>query len=202
MKIDSSNLVQEGYDKIAPVYHEQRNQFKNQSILELFSHYVGSEGHILDLGCGSGVPVAKFLLNKGIEITGIDISQSMLDLARKNIPSATLIKQNMRQVDFPKNTFDGVVCFYALYHVPRVNHRDILKNIFRMLKPGGVLVFSIGSSAWEGVEDFHGTQMYWSHYAPGVYGDMLEEIGFDIVFAEDIDHGEETHFWFIVSKGA
>ena len=200
MHEDPSSLVTLGYNKIAQAYHQHRDQFKNQMVLERYASTLPASGHMLDLGCGSGVPISKFFLEKGYAVTGIDISQSMLELAKEHLPGATLLKQSMTQLDFPDASFDGIVCFYALFHVPKQKHQGIITRMYQLLKPGCSFALSVGTSAWEGIEDFYGTQMYWSHFEPEAYEAMIKETGFELLFSESVHDGLETHHWIIGRK--
>ena len=78
-----SKLVEQGYNRIAEDYYNHRNISKFNSELEKFASLLPEKPHILDLGCGAGIPTAKFLTEKGIRVTGIDLSETMLNLARR-----------------------------------------------------------------------------------------------------------------------
>lgn len=107
--------------------------------------------HVLDAGCGTGNFSLK-LLQKGVKVTGIDVSQEMLAIARKKIEAAEMtaafLEMDIYRLDFPDNTFDGILSMAAFefIHAPE----EALKELFRVLKPGGhLLVGTInGASAW------------------------------------------------------
>ena len=200
MSKDLIKLVEEGYDEIASSYGRDRHKFRNRPLLERFSRTLPETSHVLDIGCGAGIPVCRYFVDKGFTVTGIDLSQSMIDMARANVPEAVFIKKSMTEIDFPDRSFDGVVSCYALFHVPRDVHGEIIKDVFRMLKFGGSFLLSVGSTEGEGVEDFHGAPMYWSHYSPITYQEIFEDLGFEVTFAEPFDDGNETHFWLIGRK--
>ena len=82
---DPESIVETGYDDIAHTYHEQRDKFKNNELLTEFSSLLPPHGNVLDVGCGAGVPVARFLVDAGFNVTGVDVSSSMLDLARDHV---------------------------------------------------------------------------------------------------------------------
>ena len=92
---DISKLVEQGYNKIAEDYYTHRNLNKFNTELEKFVVLLSDDAHVLDVGCGAGIPTAKFLVNKGIKVTGIDLSDTMLHLARKNVPTGEFIKMDM-----------------------------------------------------------------------------------------------------------
>jgi ubiquinone/menaquinone biosynthesis C-methylase UbiE len=78
-------FVKRGYDQIAATYHVQRNLGDNRDLLEEFTRLVAPRGCVLDIGCGTGVPVMRFLVELECTVTGIDISGEMLALARTKI---------------------------------------------------------------------------------------------------------------------
>ena len=112
-----SKLVEQGYNRIAEDYYSHRNLNKFNNELEEFASLLPKDARVLDLGCGAGIPTAKFLTEKGINMIGIDLSETMLSLARKNVPSAKFIKMDMNELKFNENMFDGIISVYALFHV-------------------------------------------------------------------------------------
>ncbi|MHC4779346.1 MAG: class I SAM-dependent methyltransferase [Planctomycetota bacterium] len=193
-------LVEKGYDVIARAYHEQRDGFDTRDLLEGFTSLLPQGGAVLDAGCGAGVPVARTLADSGFGVTGIDLSASMLELARAHVPGATFFKMDMRRLEFDAASFDGICAFYSLIHVPRGDHASVLLNFHRMLKPGGILLFSSGNDAWEGTEEFHGTLMYWSHPDPETTKICVRAAGFDIAMSEIREIRGERHLWVLARK--
>ena len=198
---DAKQLVKTGYNEMALAYHEQRDQFKNQDLLARFLTHLPAGAALLDVGCGSGMPVARFLADAGCIVTGIDLSSSMLTLARAHVPEATFLEMDMGKLTFSEASFDGVSAFYSVFHVPRASHRSIFEAFYRVLKPGGVLLLSSGSTDWEGVEAFHGHTMYWSHYGPRKTRALVEQAGFAVLYSEVLAHGGERHYWVLARKG-
>jgi ubiquinone/menaquinone biosynthesis C-methylase UbiE len=170
-------FVKRGYDQIAATYHAQRNLLDNRDLLEEFVRLVPPEGRILGIGCGAGVPVTKFLLDSACTVIGIDLSREMLALARTNVPNVSVVEMNMVHLAFQAQSFDGLSAFYTIFHIPRTHHHQVFAEFARMLKPGGVMLISLGWSDWEGTEGFHGTEMYWSHYPAATSVSLLMQAG-------------------------
>ncbi|MEJ2251076.1 MAG: class I SAM-dependent methyltransferase, partial [Candidatus Lokiarchaeota archaeon] len=101
-----SEIVRNGYNKIALNYYANRDLAKFNSELERFSKLLPKNAHILDVGTGIGVPTAKFLIEKGFKVTGIDISTTMIHQAKKNVPEANFLEMDALLLDFDVNTFD------------------------------------------------------------------------------------------------
>ncbi|KXH72112.1 MAG: hypothetical protein AM326_11290 [Candidatus Thorarchaeota archaeon SMTZ-45] len=99
MKEDSKDLVREGYDKIAEQYDDYRSAFSAEEELDEFMSFVKPNSHILDVGCGTGL-VARALVDNGLQVTGIDISHKMLDLAKHRVPQATFEIGVMTALEF------------------------------------------------------------------------------------------------------
>lgn len=174
--MEHKKTVKEGYNAIATQYLEARRK-KSADILLLdhFMQKLPAEARLLDAGCGAGIPVAK-ILSERFNVTGVDFSETQIGLAKQNVPDATFICQDITQLGFPANSFDGICSFYAIIHIPREEHRALLENFYRMLKPEGVALLCLGAEDLSDdiEEDFHGLRMYWSHYDAAIYQSMLK----------------------------
>jgi ubiquinone/menaquinone biosynthesis C-methylase UbiE len=197
---EKEEIVRKGYDLMAGDYHKNRHIFGNKKELEDFTDLLPRKANVLDLGCGAGVPVTKFLVNSGFTVTGVDFSESMLNLAIKNVPEATYVKKNMTELDFKDNTFDGLTACYSIIQVPREKHAPLFQMFHRILKPNGILLISMGSTCWEGTEKFHGTQMFWSHYNPEKTLQIITDTGFEILLDKLIVDGGEKHYWILAKN--
>ncbi|MFW9908892.1 MAG: class I SAM-dependent methyltransferase [Candidatus Thorarchaeota archaeon] len=205
MKKDPKDIVKEGYNKIARQYDEYRESFNNETELNEFMSLLKPGGPILDAGCGSGV-VARILVDKGFQVTGIDISLKMLELAKSLVPEATFEVGDMTALQFEDDSFDGIVSTYAVFHIPREEHFGLFQDFHRMLKKGGALLLSIGSKesgadeAWVW-DEFQSVPMYSSYYPPSKTVELLESADFQIVFARNAEivfgGNPETHFWIL-----
>jgi ubiquinone/menaquinone biosynthesis C-methylase UbiE len=197
---EKEELVRKGYDLIAGKYHANRDIFDNKKELEAFVGLLPRSADVLDLGCGAGIPVTKFLIDYGFNVIGIDFSENMLNLAIKNVPEARFIKKNMTDVDFNDNSFDGLTACYSIIHVPREKHVSLFQMFHRILRPNGVLLISMGSNGWEGTEDFHGTEMFWSHYSPEITLQIVTDAGFEILFDKIVVDSGEKHYWILAKN--
>jgi SAM-dependent methyltransferase len=197
--MSQKETVRDGYNAIANQYLETRTKKSvDVALLDDFSKHLPANAKVLDTGCGAGVPVAK-ILSKRFDVTGVDFSEKQIELAKMNVPDATFICQDMTQLDFPAQSFDGICSFYAIIHIPREEHRRLIDDFYHMLKPDGVALLCLGAEDLldDIEEDFHGSRMYWSHYDAVTYESMLTEIGFDIIFTKlvtDKTYGGEHSF--------
>ncbi len=206
MNKDPKDIVEEGYDRIASQYNASRDPVDNENELNEFMSFMRPGCRILDAGCGTGV-IARILVDNGFQVTGIDLSQKMVDIAKDRTPEAQFIVGDMTALDFDDASFDGIVSTYALFHVPRTKHMSLFRDFHRILKKGGLILFSIGSNETEGTDgvwlwdEFQSVQMFWSYYPPSKTVKLLESANFEILFARnaEIIFGEdiETHFWIL-----
>ena len=151
---------------------------------------------VLELGCGAGVPIARALAQR-FDVTGVDISARQIELARQHVPQARFVQADMAQLDLPPESYDGIAAFYALFHIPREQQPRLLANIASWLRPGGLLVATMGIRASKGdvEEDWLGAPMYWSSYDSETNVRLVREAGLEIVQAREEtveEHGEQV----------
>lgn len=194
--------VEESYDKMGETYHNFRNNEKFNTELVKFTELLPRSAQVLDAGCGVGTPVSQFLVRKGFQVTGVDISKKMIDLAKENVPEATFYHRNILTLDFPNDSFEGIICIYTLWHIPRTNHSSILENFHRMLKDNGILVLNTGIYESEGMSEFFGEPMLWSTNNPKKTLAFVKEMGFDIIFEGILKLGVERQYWIFAKKTA
>ncbi|MGH3090292.1 MAG: class I SAM-dependent methyltransferase [Rubrobacteraceae bacterium] len=129
-------LVEAGYDRMAGRYLTSKDPEDPQTLaaLEDLAERLPHGVSVLDLGCGAGVPATKRLAAK-YSVTGVDISEKQLELARRNVPGACFLKADMTNLDFEPETFAAIVAFVSIIHVPREEHRALFGGIHRWLKP-------------------------------------------------------------------
>jgi len=190
----------ESYDLIAEKYADVRDQQSSAPFLRLLSEKLTANSQILDLGCGTGLPTARWFIDEGHRVTGLDISPAMLALARMNVPEAEFQLADFSSLKARQFSVDAVVSIFALFHVDHNLHEGILKTIRTFLKDGSFMLISTGKVDWEGNEDFLGTTMSWSHFDATTYRKMIEKCGFEIVLEDEhrgsdgIDHDAHPIF--------
>ncbi len=144
-----NKLVKDNYNKIALDYSSTRDQFKNLKYLEKLDSLLKPNSKILDIGCGAGVPIDKYFIEKGHEVIGIDISEEQINIAKKNLPSEKFEVRDMSELKTGEFKVDAVVSFYAIFHIPKEEHEEIFKKINSFLKVNGLLLVPMEASAWE-----------------------------------------------------
>jgi cyclopropane fatty-acyl-phospholipid synthase-like methyltransferase len=190
--VDYKALVQRGYDRCAAAYAEAR-QGQAPPELDLLTRRLTNAAHVLDIGCGAGIPIARTLAQR-FRVTGVDISGEQIRRARTCVPEGTFIQGDIMSVTFPPAGFDAAVAFYTLFHLPREEHSELLRRIYTWLKPGGYLLATLTFAAEAAYteDDFFGVTMYWSNYGLDDYQAILTEIGFKLLETTSIGHGYTT----------
>ncbi|KAK8023559.1 hypothetical protein PG993_011625 [Apiospora rasikravindrae] len=150
-----------------------------------------SPPRILELGAGAGVPITRMLLDRGAQVVANDISAAQLKLAATRCPEATLMSGDMLALGFEPASFDGVVGFYSIFHLPRKQQRTMLAKIHAWLKPGAMLAFNLATMDEEEIHgEFMGHGMFWSSYAVEDSVQMVKDVGFESVEAEELEAGD------------
>lgn len=183
--MDHKKTVREGYNAIADRYLAERTRDSaDVHLLEDLMERLPAGAEVLDAGCGAGIPISQ-MLSERFHVTGVDFSEAQVELARKNVPNAKFLCEDMTKLNFPENTFEGIVSYYAIIHIPREEHQPLLANFHRMLKPGGFALLCLGAEHLidDLDENYLGTRMYWSHFDSETYLRMLKECGFSIVWS-------------------
>ena len=140
------NKIAKAYDLVAKEYAEEffgehEKKPKDQEILAKFSHEIGDRRPVWDFGCGPG-QTTKYLNDLGLEISGLDISEKMLEQAQVLYPGVHFQKGNILDLDFENNSIAGIVAFYAIVHFTKEQVDQTFREIFRVLQPGGLLLLA------------------------------------------------------------
>ena len=140
------NKVENLYDAVAREYAEvfsgeHEKKLKDQEILHRFSQEIGDRRPVWDFGCGPG-QTTKYLQNLGIEISGLDLSEKILEQARTIHPEIHFRKGNILDLEFENNSIAGVVAFYTIVHSTDEQVGIAFREVFRVLQPGGIFLFT------------------------------------------------------------
>ena len=205
--MDPKRIVAEGYDAISERYlawSGLRPSATRLRYLVLALELIPAGSNVLELGCGAGIPMTAALAD-GRTVTGVDISETQIEAARRNVLAATFVLADMTTLDFEPASFDAVVAFYALTHVPRDEQAGLLERIRRWLRPGGLFLASMGADDEPGdVEaDWLGVDMYFSHFGAKANRRLVETAGFVVDRMEVAVEPEDRHdarFLWVVAR--
>jgi SAM-dependent methyltransferase len=141
-----TNDVQSSYDRLADeyarrIYDELQHKPMDRQLLDRFATSVREEGVVCDLGCGPG-QVARYLQGCGIHVVGVDLSLRMIEQARRLNPGIAFSQDDMRALTVAPNTWAGIAAFYAIVNLPPDDVVQALREMMRVLRPGGLLLLS------------------------------------------------------------
>jgi len=207
VKRDPKAIVAAGYDVVAERYLEWSGKRPSGPRLRWLSkalELIPPGADVLELGCGAGIPMTAALAERR-RVTGVDISATQIELARRNVPAATFFQADMTTLDFPAANFDAVVAFYSLTHVPRDEGAALLGRIRSWLRPGGLFLASMGADDEPGdVEaDWLGVDMYFSHFGARANRRLVERAGLIVERSEIAIEPEDRHdarFLWVVAR--
>jgi ubiquinone/menaquinone biosynthesis C-methylase UbiE len=151
-------------------------------------------GKVLDIGCGSGEPIARYFVDKGYQVTGLDFVEEMLAICRSRLPQMTWCSMDMRELELSEQ-FDIVIAWDSFFHLSREAQRDVLPRFSRHTVTGGVLIFTSGLKEGEGIGgDLCGDRLYHASLDTEEYARLLDRHGYDVALhkAEDPKCGGHT----------
>lgn len=180
----SKKIVAAGYDQVASRYAgleaAGREWPRMRWLREVLSR-LPDGSNVLDVGCGNGLPATRAIAERH-RVTGVDISSKQIELARHNVPEARLIHGDAASVEFPDASFDAIVAFYVLEHLPREEHAEVLGQFCRWLRPGGYLLFTIEPQDEPGVVgSWLGASMFFSQFSADETLKMVKDAGFGVL---------------------
>lgn len=167
------------YARHADVWVKQRGvklTDTERSHLENFAGAMTANGAILDLGCGSGQPVAEWLIAQGFRLTGVDTSPSLITRCRTAFPEHEWRLEDMRGLDLGRR-FDGVLAWFSSFHLTAAAQAGMAAVYARHLRPGGVLMFISGPERGVAIATWMGEPLFHASQDPSEYRADLEACG-------------------------
>lgn len=182
------------YDKIFDWFDQHRNKdLMELHYLNLILDTVPVTSNVLDLGCGTGEPLAKFFIEKGFKVTGVDGSKKMIETCTKRFPKERWIVSDMLDINLNEQ-FDVVLAWHSLFHLDHDDQRSMFKIFELHTRPGGVLAFTSGVEEGEIWSNNGGEALYHASLSTREYQDLLSASSFNILehHIEDPDCGDAT----------
>ena len=180
-------IVSDAYDRIAERYLEWRalqpRQGELAKWLSILHDHLQPGAAVLDIGCGAGIPLTR-ALTESFDVTGVDISERQVQLARKNVPAARFIHGDVTTLAFSPRSFDAVVASYSLFHIPRLEHQTLFRSIAAWLRRDGVMLanFGVGNREVDYAQDWLGAPLFWSSFDAEGEKNAMRAAGFELVF--------------------
>jgi ubiquinone/menaquinone biosynthesis C-methylase UbiE len=186
--------VARAYDQIAAWFDSNRTRtLIEKPYLDYLAGALPPGASILDLGCGTGEPILRYLVERRFTVTGVDASTAMIALARTRFPGARLLVADMRRLSLGQR-FDAVLAWHSLFHLPHDEQRAMFTTFAHLSNPGGILMFTSGSEYGETWSDNGGESLYHASLDLKEYRSLLAQHGFELVHhaADDAACGGAT----------
>lgn len=188
------------YEQEAEAYAIQRGKsLFEKKWLDVFISKVGKNAKVLDVGCGPAEPIARYLIEKDLIVTGIDYSEPMIRIAKKNFPNNQWIIGNMNELNL-KEKFQGIIAWNSFFHLNRIEQKTTLKKFAEHLGDNGVLLFTAGPSNGEVTGRVNGKEVYHSSLSLNEYKDILECNGMRLLDYKIEDPDCNSHCVFLFEK--
>jgi cyclopropane fatty-acyl-phospholipid synthase-like methyltransferase len=171
------------YDAIAEQWDRQRTRLSplEAEVLRTVADTVAPGSTILDLGCGTGRPIASFFVEAGHRIIGVDQSAAMLAFAKQRLPGQQWVLGNIEDVPLTEPV-DAVVAWDSLFHIPRERHEGILQRIRGVLPVGGRVALTLGGSDHPAfVDEMFGHSFFYDSFPPEQFAALMQTTGYRIV---------------------
>jgi SAM-dependent methyltransferase len=189
-------------DKITDLYERHAHEYVadrrsvgwNESAwLDRFSALLPQGGSILDIGCGSGEPIARYLIDQGFAVDGVDTSPTLIAICRGRFPQRSWHVADMRALAL-EDTFDGLLAWDSFFHLAHDDQRRMFPIFKRHASPGAALMFTSGVSHGEAIGSYRGEPLYHASLALEEYRTLLKSTGFRVVahIVEDPNCGGHT----------
>ena len=189
-------------DKIIDLYErhahdyviDRGRQIWNENIwLDRFTALLPEEGSILDIGCGSGDPIARYLFERGFAVRGVDTSPTLISLCLEHFPHLCWQVVDMRALALGR-TFHGLLAWDSLFHLTHEDQRRMFPIFKRHAEPGAALMFTTGTAHGVATGSYRGEPLYHASLAAREYETLLETNGFRVVahVLEDPNCGGHT----------
>ena len=190
----SSNDIIALYERHANGFDTDRGKsLFEKAWLDRFLAVIDADASILDIGCGSGEPIARYFLEAGHRVTGVDSSATLIGLCRERFPAETWAVGDMRQLDIGRQ-FGGILAWDSFFHLTPEDQRGMFPIFRAHAGPGAALMFTSGPSAGEAIGSYRGDALYHASLDTAEYRTLLGENGFTVIahVKEDAGCGGRT----------
>jgi SAM-dependent methyltransferase len=168
------------YEKYAIEWDKDRDRVLfEKSWIDRFLALVPPQASILDLGCGSAEPIARYLIDNGHSVTGVDSSPSLIKICKGRFPKQNWLVADMRTLSLARR-FDGILAWDSFFHLSPDAQRKMFPIFKRHAAPGAPLIFTSGPSHGEAIGTYRGEPLYHASLDEAEYRSLLGVNGFEV----------------------
>lgn len=175
------DCVRNSYNAISDQWDELRSQTPVNPCIVDFAKRLPPNCRVLDVGCGTGYPISAYLAEQGFHVTGIDISENMIEKAKRlHLPHAKFYVHDVLNFH-PSEPYDAVIAFDSIWHIPHDQQANIYKVVSSLLNRGGYFLFTHGACDGETTGTMFGQSFYYSSLDTQTVQRLLAQQGFSIL---------------------
>ncbi|MBT7609693.1 MAG: class I SAM-dependent methyltransferase [Bacteriovoracaceae bacterium] len=173
--------TKEVYESNAAAFDEQRSKILfEKKWLDKFLGHLNEGEEVLDVGCGSGDPIAKYLIEKKMKVTGVDFSSEMIDMATKRFSQNEWHVQDMRKLNLNRK-FKAIIAWNSYFHLTQSDQRSVFSLFDKHLQKGGILMITVGPEKGEVEGLVNNQKVYHSSLSPDEYKELMDEHQFKLL---------------------
>jgi SAM-dependent methyltransferase len=146
----------------------------------LLSRLPSESRSVLDLGCGAGEPIARYLIDNDCRVLGVDAAPAMIDLCKARFPSMAWMVGDMRSLALGQR-FGAVIAWDSFFHLAADAQRGMFPIFREHVAPRGLLLFTSGPEHGEAIGELYGQPLYHASLAADEYRCLLARNGFEVV---------------------
>jgi SAM-dependent methyltransferase len=172
---------------------ERGRSLVEKAWLDQFLALLPPNPSILDIGCGAGEPIARYLIEKGCHVTGIDLSSALIGMCKERFPDQEWIVADMRMLALDRG-FDGILAWDSFFHLCPEDQRRMFPIFRKHVRPKAALMFTSGHLHGEAIGTYKGEPLYHGSLDGEEYRTLMHQNGFHVVknVLEDPDCGYRT----------
>jgi SAM-dependent methyltransferase len=192
--VSASERIVGLYEENAAAWDRQRGrELFEKPWIDRFTALLPRGGTVLDIGCGMGEPIARYLIGQGFAVTGVDSAPSLIAICRERFPEREWIVGDMRSLALGRR-FDGLLAWHSFFHLAQADQEAMFPRFVAHAAPGAALMFTSGPEAGETIGEWRGEALFHASLAPSDYRSLLGANGFELIEhrAKDSECGHAT----------
>ncbi len=189
------------YNDIADSYADNVEHLYAPSERETFVSMIPKGGRILDAGCAGGRD-SRYFDSQGYRVTGVDLSEKLLAVAKKKAPHIDFQQQDIRSLQFSDGSFDGIYASAVLLHLKRDELLPVLQKFNALLKPDGVMNIQVKEGRGDAVVSekmSEGKARFFTYFQKEEMEQYLADAGFHIAKSHVYNEKDINPAWRNVS---
>lgn len=193
MSIEADTIT-DLYERHAQAYDQDRGRdLMERRWMDRFLAQVTSPRSVLDIGCGSGEPIARYLIEQGCRLTGVDSSATMIGFCRQRFPAHHWTIADMRSLALNRQ-FQGILAWDSFFHLRPLDQEQMFSVFRDHAAPEAALMFTSGPERGVSIGTYRSEPLYHASLDVSEYKTLLNDHGFSVVshVVEDPDCGRHT----------